>query len=205
MPYPQPFGEDSLKYNDPRLTIGFDNFISHFADRIIADYRGTDAPAAPAVILPGAVEANRDPVGDDAGEPAAPFDPASLRDERRLALAHKVLRPGQAIFRAKLMQAYGGRCAITGCNVPAALEAAHIIPFCGPESDRVSNGLLLRLDLHALFDACLMSYVHRAGRTECAPQRWLERRLLRHHQRPKTPAPEGWRVVPEPCCPFATL
>ena len=131
-------------------------FISQFADRIIADYRGVDTPAAEPRIMPGGIEPRRDPVGDDPGEPPTPFDPASLHDERRLALANKALRPGQAVFRAKLMQVYEGRCAITGCNVPAALEAAHIVPFSGPASDHVSNGLLLRLDLHALFDAHLI-------------------------------------------------
>jgi transcriptional regulator with XRE-family HTH domain len=87
----------------------------------------------------------------------APFDPSSLQDERRRDLASKVLRPGQKAFRDKLMQAYGGRCAITGCNNPTELEAAHIIPYGGPNSDHVCNGILLRVDLHALFDAYELS------------------------------------------------
>ena len=89
--------------------------------------------------------------------PDAPFDPFSIQDERRRAFASKVLRPGQMVFREELMRAYGGRCAITGCNVATVLEAGHIIPYCGPDSDHVCNGLLLRIDLHALFDAYLLS------------------------------------------------
>jgi transcriptional regulator with XRE-family HTH domain len=89
--------------------------------------------------------------------PGIPFDPESLQDERRRFLASNVLRSGQAIFREKLMKAYGGRCAITGCNIAPVLEAAHVIPYCGPQSDHICNGLLLRLDLHALFDAYLLS------------------------------------------------
>jgi len=89
--------------------------------------------------------------------PGVLFDPESLQDERRRFLASNVLRSGQRIFREKLMKAYGGRCSITGCNVATVLEAAHIIPYCGPQSDHVCNGLLLRLDLHALFDAYQLS------------------------------------------------
>jgi transcriptional regulator with XRE-family HTH domain len=89
--------------------------------------------------------------------PGVLFDPKSLQDERRRFMASSVLRSGQAIFREKLMRAYGGRCAITGCNIAPVLEAAHVIPYCGPQSDRISNGLLLRLDLHALFDAYLLA------------------------------------------------
>ena len=56
------------------------------------------------------------------------------------------------------MQAYKGRCAITGCNLLEALEAVHIIPYSGTGSDHVCNGLLLRLDLHSLFDAFRFSF-----------------------------------------------
>jgi hypothetical protein len=52
--------------------------------------------------------------------------------------------------------AYGGRCAVTGCDAVAALEASHIVPYCGPQSHHVTNGLLLRADLHTLFDLDLM-------------------------------------------------
>src|SRR5262249_20442571 len=89
--------------------------------------------------------------------PVVPFDPSSLRDERSRDLASRALRPGQREFRDKIMEAYGGCCAITGVNALTALEAAHIIPYCGPESDHVCNGILLRLDLHALFDAYELS------------------------------------------------
>jgi hypothetical protein len=104
----------------------------------------------------GEGEANGD-AADYPGKGSVPFDAASLQDERRRSLAERVLRPGQKAFRDEVMQAYAGRCAITECNVPAALEAAHIIPYCGTRSDHVSNGILLRIDLHALFDAYLIS------------------------------------------------
>ncbi|MCC6333514.1 MAG: HNH endonuclease [Myxococcales bacterium] len=68
-----------------------------------------------------------------------------------------VERRGQPQFRAALMSAYDGRCAISGCPVEQALEAAHIVGYRGVRTNHVSNGLLLRADLHTLFDAGLMT------------------------------------------------
>ena len=66
-------------------------------------------------------------------------------------------RPGQGRFRDVLMIAYAGSCCVTGCSVIEVLEAAHIDPFNGESSDHPENGLLLRCDLHALFDQSLMA------------------------------------------------
>lgn len=41
---------------------------------------------------------------------------------------------------------------MSGCAVPHLLEAAHVRPYNGPDTNRVNNGLLLRADLHVLFD-----------------------------------------------------
>ncbi len=61
------------------------------------------------------------------------FSPEDLKDERRRKLAEIVERRGQPVFRRKLVAAYDGKCAITGCDAVAALEAAHLKPYCGPE------------------------------------------------------------------------
>ncbi len=61
------------------------------------------------------------------------------------------------MFRDKLLAAYGRRCAITGCTVPDVLEAAHIYPFRGEETNHPANGLLLRADLHTLLDCGLLA------------------------------------------------
>lgn len=61
-------------------------------------------------------------------------------------------RKGQQKFRSELMRAYEGRCAVTNCKVEAILEAAHIVPYSSAPSNEVSNGLLLRADIHTLFD-----------------------------------------------------
>jgi hypothetical protein len=84
------------------------------------------------------------------------FSPASLNDEREKKLREIVKRRGQPDFRNKLIAAYSGRCAVTGCDAVAALEAAHIVPYTGPESNHVTNGLLLRADIHTLFDLDLI-------------------------------------------------
>jgi len=46
---------------------------------------------------------------------------------------------------------------ISGCNVQEALEAAHIRPYSECGTNKIANGLLLRADLHTLFDLHLMS------------------------------------------------
>jgi predicted restriction endonuclease len=56
----------------------------------------------------------------------------------------------------KLIAAYRGRCAVTNCDAHDALEAAHIMPYHGPASNHVANGLLLRADIHTLFDLNLI-------------------------------------------------
>jgi putative restriction endonuclease len=92
-------------------------------------------------------------------EPPAP-EPANLQglaDGREWILASIVRRRGQLQFRQELLDAYEARCAISGCDAPEALEAAHIIPYLGPDSNHLSNGLLLRADLHTLFDMGLIS------------------------------------------------
>jgi HNH endonuclease len=66
-------------------------------------------------------------------------------------------RRGQPKFRSAVLNAYECKCAISGSDVEEAVEAAHIIPFNGGRSDRLSNALLLRADLHTLFDLGLLS------------------------------------------------
>jgi hypothetical protein len=65
-------------------------------------------------------------------------------------------RSGQSAFRQHLRKVYHNTCCISGCAVSEALEGAHIDPYVGPDSDHPQNGLLLRRDLHALFDAFLI-------------------------------------------------
>ena len=82
--------------------------------------------------------------------PEEPLPPTA--DMRQRILAEVVRRQGQGKFRQSLMTAYAGRCAMTGCNIAQVLEAAHILPYKGLHSHSVQNGLLLRADMHTLFD-----------------------------------------------------
>lgn len=61
-------------------------------------------------------------------------------------------RLGQGAFRVIVTDAYERRCAVTGERTLPVLEAAHIKPFNLVQKHDVSNGLLLRSDLHTLFD-----------------------------------------------------
>lgn len=61
-------------------------------------------------------------------------------------------RLGQGTFRVAVTDAYGRACAVTTEHSLPVLEAAHIKPFAEQGPHTVNNGLLLRSDLHRLFD-----------------------------------------------------
>ena len=61
-------------------------------------------------------------------------------------------RLGQGIFRIAVMEAYSRACAVTGEHSLPALEASHIRPYAKKGPHEVRNGILLRADLHRLFD-----------------------------------------------------
>jgi putative restriction endonuclease len=61
-------------------------------------------------------------------------------------------RLGQRSFQAVVLNAYHRRCAISGTHIPPVLQAAHIRPVTSGGEHRLDNGLLLRSDVHILFD-----------------------------------------------------
>jgi putative restriction endonuclease len=61
-------------------------------------------------------------------------------------------RLGQGGFRVVVSDAYGRRCAITGEKTFPVLDAAHIQPVSRGGQHQISNGLLMRSDIHKLFD-----------------------------------------------------
>ncbi|WP_293744645.1 HNH endonuclease signature motif containing protein [uncultured Pedobacter sp.] len=118
--------------------------------------------------------------------PAGAYQPGA--DDNRSFLIRKVsVRPSQDVFRSDLFQIYGTRCMLTGCDVAAAIEASHICPYRGESDNHPENGILLRRDLHALYDENLIGidpeeltirlskalrgsvYEHYAGRLLCIP------------------------------------
>jgi len=84
------------------------------------------------------------------------FDAENDLDLREKTLAQVARRRGQAAFRTALLEAYDGKCCVTRCTLKDALEAAHIAPYRGDHSHHVQNGLLLRSDIHTLFDLGLL-------------------------------------------------
>lgn len=46
---------------------------------------------------------------------------------------------------------------VTGTALASVIDAAHIVPYNGAATNALSNGLLLRKDIHALFDAGLLT------------------------------------------------
>lgn len=97
-------------------------------------------------------------------EDAAPEYKIGTEDSRTVALREIKERRGQQAFRQKLIDIYRGRCAVSGCTVRDVLEAAHIKPYLGQNEDNPQNGLLLRADLHTLFDLSLLG-IHPVSKT----------------------------------------
>src|SRR5215470_17899655 len=66
----------------------------------------------------------------------------------------QIVRPrlGQGAFRIVVTDTYERRCAVTGERTLPVLEAAHIKPYADGGAHDITNGLLLRSDLHTLFD-----------------------------------------------------
>ena len=86
--------------------------------------------------------------------------PARAReDDREVKIIKRMVRTrqgqGQKKFRNDLIYAYGGRCFVTGCRELTTLEAAHIRAVKKKGRHSIRNGMLLRADLHKLFDSGL--------------------------------------------------
>jgi putative restriction endonuclease len=69
-----------------------------------------------------------------------------------------VARIGQQAFKAMVSEAYGHHCALTGDKVRPVLEAAHIRSYSSGGEYRLDNGILLRSDMHTLYDRGFISF-----------------------------------------------
>jgi ribosomal protein L37AE/L43A len=81
----------------------------------------------------------------------------SMFDTREQVLRAIKVRRGQFQFRERLLKRYENKCAVSGCTLLDILEAAHVWPYRGEGDNHPENGLLLRADLHTLFDLDLMA------------------------------------------------
>ena len=80
------------------------------------------------------------------------LDVPPLSELTRGAPTLTIPRIGQQAFKAVVAENYRHHCAITGNKVRPVLQAAHILPVASGGVHRVDNGLLLRSDVHTLFD-----------------------------------------------------
>lgn len=86
------------------------------------------------------------------------YDRVSDADADRFGAEYIVrARLGQGAFKVLVTEAYHRRCAVSGERTLPVLEAAHIKPYSLEGPHRTDNGLLLRKDLHTLFDRGYMT------------------------------------------------
>ena len=81
-------------------------------------------------------------------------EPVGREPDRPMYGDPVLVRPrlGQGTFRVLVTDTYQRRCAVTGERALPVLQAAHIRPVAGGGDHRLDNGLLLRSDVHTLFD-----------------------------------------------------
>ena len=91
------------------------------------------------------------------GDPDDPPHETSIIQERRAVLRQIALRRGQKAFRDRLIRRYGAICQVSECRLIDLIEAAHIEPYSVRGDNSAANGLLLRSDLHTLFDLALLA------------------------------------------------
>lgn len=129
------------------------------AERILLHNAGIDLKLAP--IKLAADQA-------DQYESGGFYDPQD-GDQRPIVERQIRERRGQQQFRDALRKRYGDRCLVTGCQVLDVLEAAHIKQYRGGKDNNEQNGLLLRADIHTLFDLGLLAIEPSQLRIELHP------------------------------------
>lgn len=80
------------------------------------------------------------------------------------------VRRGQQKFREQLLEVFGERCALTDEAPPRALEAGHLYSYAALGEHHQHGGLMLRRDIHRLFDDGLLAVDPTALTTDVAPE-----------------------------------
>jgi HNH endonuclease len=103
-----------------------------------------------------------------------PWWGAHVREDERIPGGHDVglskTRVGQQRFREAMLARYGEACAFTGPQPPGALDAAHLYLYSAKPEHDVRGGLLLRCDLHELFDRWLITIDPDTWSIQIAPE-----------------------------------
>src|SRR5262249_51462388 len=91
---------------------------------------------------------------EEASAAVGPTLPAGVAEAPRFGRPVLVEpRLGQGAFRVAITELYGRKCALTEGKVLPALDAAHIRPYGEGGEHTKPNGILLRKDIHSVFDA----------------------------------------------------
>lgn len=143
-----------------------------YADSGIQRGRGETEPANVTALM----DALRADAVTHAPDDLAPRFQLVHGDDRARRSIEAAVREGQGTFRARLLKAYEGQCAITREHTEPVLDAAHIQPYLGPASNHVQNGLLLTQEFHTLFDRGLVCVERRGDAYELRVSRLLQER-----------------------------
>ncbi|HXN18464.1 MAG TPA: HNH endonuclease [Candidatus Binatus sp.] len=100
----------------------------------------------------------------------ASADDSEQQVDRYRKLIEQLTRPEQRRFREKIRELYRNKCAVTGCITQTVLEAAHISTRKGVDDNSPQNGILLRADVHALFDSFLIALSEDGTRLEVSSE-----------------------------------
>lgn len=121
----------------------------------------------------------------------------TANDERAKVYQAIIQRRGQRKFRDAVREMYGDKCVITGCEILDLLEAAHINPYKGEKDNHATNGLLLRADIHTLFDLDLIGIepnelrIHLSENIKKDGYQVLENKLLQLMSKENKPSKEA--------------
>lgn len=154
-PFVELFGRDYLRQGCPRYSdqLAMQEFDFSRMEAVLRN----DFPAA-ADLISSLVSGLYIPA--EAADKNRPSDAEGYQptegDERQQVLRQIRARRGQQAFREALRTRYGDQCVVSGCRILHVLEAAHIRPYRGKLDNHMENGLLLRADLHTLFDLDLI-------------------------------------------------
>ena len=86
------------------------------------------------------------------------------------AVAFGKTRLGQQRFRMEMLKRFGNNCAFTGPQPPQCLEAAHLYLYSKSPQHDLRGGLLMRRDLHSLFDNLLITIDPISWKIEVSPE-----------------------------------
>ncbi|WP_158622674.1 HNH endonuclease [Pseudomonas sp. p99-361] len=136
---------------------------------VISKYGSVDSWADAYIGTNAAIKAGGSSVVEVQGVSDASTPVTEPIDARLEKFCNVAVRPEQALFRRRLFMAYGGKCAVSGCSVVQALDAAHLFGRDWRKGhNNATDGILLRKDLHALYDSqllkiCEAGYVRMSG------------------------------------------